>query len=165
MRNRINRIVTQTASILLGCSIAFSQGGFNKNVRDNIVKIEKEKEKRTSDENKLLDGLYDILKLSEESDTSAAKKIQFIKRLQDWEILQADSNERILIVLQLLTPANIDPVVDTITALDGSVVEVGKTVPFIVCQIHPCKLRNLISLFSIESIRPPAVSETREEAQ
>ncbi|MDI6766408.1 MAG: chitobiase/beta-hexosaminidase C-terminal domain-containing protein [Bacteroidota bacterium] len=162
MSHRLVMIATLVAMVLLSTSVAFAQvDSFMINVRKNIEKVEREKALRTNDENKLQGSLYDLLRLSEEADTSLEKQERLSKLMKSNKYLAVDSQGRIRVIIELKS-INDTTIVNTIVrALGGEIEKVG-LVPYIRCKIHPKKLRNLISATTIRLIREQIPGHRRD---
>ncbi len=144
----------------MSISIVISQQEeFKKNARKHMDKAEKEKMLRTQDENKLEGSLYDLLRLSEQADTSAKQKQILGKQLKIDKNLDVDQKGRIKVDVLLNSNNEADDVVKIIRSLDGEVIHVG-LVAYITCRIDPKKLRDLISVQAITRIEEiePAIT-------
>jgi len=148
------------ASILLSASFTFSQDDFDINIRKSIKEAEKQKALRTDDENRLGEHFYKLLRLAEEADSSAEKKVELTNQLKSRKNLNVDSKERIRVVIELYQLSDANSVAAMIQSLDGEIEQIG-LVPCIIFKIHPKNLRRLISNKSIRSIRESVPGQTR----
>ena len=140
-------------SILLIASSAFTQGNFYQRVTKDMEQRDKEKKSLTKEEQKLSCGLLvTMLQMAEKADSSDSIKQEFKKRVNEYERNKVDSKDRIHIIIVLRSIADIGNMVTKIQSLDGIVEEQGETVEYVVCKIHPKKLRDLILDNSVNRI-------------
>ena len=102
----------------------------------------------TYDEKKLHGGLYYVLRLAEQSDTSEAKRTEF-ERVMLW---QGDSTGRIRVSVTLGGMSAIDCVSKELDSLGIEVELKSTSSPHILCLVHPLDLWKIILIASVESI-------------
>jgi hypothetical protein len=161
MLSRFIIIAILFLTFILSFSNAIAQNDeFIINVQKNIEKAEKEKALRTPDENKLATGLYDLMRLAEESDTSAEKRAKLSNLLMRDKYLKTDAKERISLIVEFDSLKDAKGVEQIIQSVGGEIEHIG-LVPYIRCKIHPKKLRHLISSKTILSIKKVITGHTR----
>ncbi len=138
------RMATLAVAIFLtfGLSCTPAQRDVELNLRENIRQINDRKARLTGDEKKLDSGLYEVMRLAEEADTSVQKAEQLRLTLARSKLLATDSLDRIQVAIDLTSVSTSNQIVSRIKSLDGEVIMVGST-PYVICRIHPKKLRSL----------------------
>ncbi len=111
---------------------------------------------RTSDERKLDSSLLEILRLSEQADTSSEKAQRLMDLISHSRELARDPQGRIRISINLRSLNDMQEVTALVRSMGGEVEREGR-VPYIMCKIQPKCLRGLIAdshVFSIEKSLP-----------
>ncbi len=138
----------------IGVNPVFSQDSLTKKIISHIEQSEKGRSARAAEEGKLQYGIYGIVRDAETADSSVEMRQRFKNRLKSDMNLKADSKDRVRVLIELISVNDTSSVVKLIRSNDGVIEEVGNHVPFIVCKIHPKKLRKLASSPSVVRIRP-----------
>jgi hypothetical protein len=131
----------------------YGQIDFNSKLSPHIEKSKIEYAKRSKSEKKLVGGFYKLLLNAEAADTSVKSNESFKKQLKYMKVLEADSQNRIKVVLDLTSVQQSESVINLIKKLEGTIESIGQNIPYITCRIHPAMLRKLASSSSIVLIR------------
>jgi hypothetical protein len=149
------------ASVFLSISFAFSQDDATKKIIQDIEKSEKLIGSRTTEEKKLQYGMYELLRDAEMADTSAGIRKRYRECLSMDHTLKPDSKDRVNVEIGVKSAAEVKSVVELIESLDGIIIEAGKDIGFVICKIHPKKLRKLASSTSVVRITPNIEGHTQ----
>jgi hypothetical protein len=153
-------VMTLLVFILFG--ISFAQDDSQKNIKKEMEQIEKENKSISNEEQKLCSGLLiSMLRLAEKADSSDSAKQELKKEIKTFEENRPDSKDRIHIVLTIRSLNDMSNVVEKIQSFDGFIEEAGKSVPYIICKIHPKWLLNLIRDDSIMRITNQMMGHTQ----
>jgi hypothetical protein len=161
MTHRVRTITILVASVFLSISFAFSQDDATKKIIQDIEQSEKLRDNKTAEEKKLQFGMYELLRDAEEVDTSAKIRQRFKERLKWNDILKADSQDRVKVEIGVRSAADVKSVVELVESLDGFIIQAGKYIGFVICKIHPKKLRTLASSSLVVAISPNFEGHTR----
>ena len=137
--------------IAFGLFSAFAQGDISPQLRKHLQEIDERKSRRTKDEDKLESSIFEVMRLAEDADTSAQRAQKLRLRLSRIREFKTDSLDRILVAVVLTSTSHTDETVAKVKSLGGEVITVGTT-PYILCRIHPKKLRILIGEAGISRI-------------
>jgi len=125
---------------------------FHQRIEQAGARIDSEKRSLSKEERKFDSGLLlHIPRLSEQADTSVQASEELKSTLAQFTHLNADSSNRISIVLKLESNSDTSYVVSLIQSNRGIIEVVGKA-KYIRCRIHPNGLRALISDDSVRFI-------------
>jgi len=133
-------------------SQTFGQQGLTPKMREQMAKADSAYAARSSDEKKMPDALYNILRMAEEADTSVKTQQNLKKMLSIKSPLQADSKNRIMFELGIRPRSAVHSVAEVIKSLDGTIISAGWNMGYIVCRIQLKALRKLVALPSVVSI-------------
>jgi len=86
---------------------------------------------------------YKLLRLAEEADSSAEKKVELTNQLKSRKNLNVDSKERIRVVIELYQLSDANSVAAMIQSLDGEIEQIG----LVPCIIFKFTLKICADLF------------------
>jgi hypothetical protein len=137
-----------------------SEREMDRKMQKQVEELERRKSLLTSQEQRLDSGLYELMLLAEQADTSAEKARELRFQVRASESLDADSTDRVRIAVYLPSTAFSAEVVDNVKAHDGEIIFGGNS-SCILCRIHPKWFRQLLRLQSIDRISTQSEGHTR----
>jgi hypothetical protein len=145
-------------SIFINIFIAYSQDNSKEGNVDASERAKQEYASRSNDVKKLQFGMYELLRLAEAADTSdeANKKFKDILRID--KSLKADSKDRVRVMVHF---KSILDITEFLQSSDGVVEETYPNFPYVLCKIHPKRLRALASLPSVITVKRNVEGKTR----
>ncbi len=149
-----------TAVILMTALSASGQTHRDSLMLKQMEKSEKEYAARSANEKKLQSALYEIFRDAEAADTSLTVREKFRDELTN-PYLKTDSKDRIRIVVEINSAPAVKEVAALIKSLDGVIEGSSEYSRWIICKIHPKKIRTLIASPSVKIIRIPAGPVTK----
>jgi hypothetical protein len=150
MKHRVKLITTLSLVIFITVFIAYSQDNSKEGNVDAFERAKQEYALRSNDEKKLQSGMFELLKAAEASDSSDAAKQNFKNILRIDKSLKADSKDRVRVMVHF---KSIFDITEFLQSSDGVVEETYPNFPYVLCKIHPKKLRALASLSSVITIQ------------
>lgn len=148
-------------SIFSNCSYVLAQDSSNVKASEAFKQAVQEYASRSRDEKKLQYGMYELLRLAEAADTSAKSNQEFKDQLRIDKALKADSEDRVRIFVHLRSIPDRNEVIQFMQSNDGIVEEEYPDFPYVLCKIHPKKLRALASMSSVRDVKKNAEGFTR----
>ncbi len=129
-------------------------------VLKRIVQAMNEQRPRTLDEQKLEGSLLEILRLSEQADSSSEKAQQLSDWISHSKELAGDPQGRIRVIIEFPSVDDAHQIVDLVRSV-GGVIESEGWIRSIACRIQPKELRTLIADGLVLRMRIAQPGQTR----
>jgi hypothetical protein len=139
--------------VMINPVCSYAQVDQNSKAVDAYKQVEQEYASRPNDMKKLQSGIYELLKLAEAADSSEEANKEFKDILRIDNTLKADSKDRVRVMVHMKLIMDRGDVIRFIESSDGIVEETYQDFPYVLCKIHPKKLRGLASLSGVLTIK------------
>jgi hypothetical protein len=153
MKYRVILIITLTLSFFINAFLAYGQDDSNATTVNAFERAKQEYASRSNDEKKMQFGTYELLRTAEAADSSDEAKQKFKDILKNDKSLKADSKDRVRVMVHLKSIADRIDVIEFLQSSDGVVEKTYPDYPYVLCKIHPKKLRALASLSSVVTVQ------------